>query len=639
MNLRYSSTKNRIPKLLAYASATTFASAITLLLPSQAIANNAPHGSGSISLSGAVLIINGTELNDRATVTESSGDQIKVLLNGKSYKYPAASISEIQFIGLAGDDDFVNRTPLLAMAFGGDGDDLLKSTDGIAMFYGGLGDDSLLGSPNDDFLCGGSDDDVIFGFNGNDQISGDAGSDGGGGGGGGDIDAELSGMGGFARGKFVEVGVNSQGTFGAPIGSLPSGFYDPRDDGRARNGIHGFIADTAMDGFAGGSYDGDFFTPGSPEEGFGVEIAGTNFNNNTSGSLQDIPGMLISATTASSADINWRGSVGGLDVARRVSVFESGLFIRLEVTLTNTTGANLRDIYYMNNVDPDNDQTIHGNFSTFNTIVSQGDLAADNLSLVTAQQTASGPGMSGGSEATGSALSLVSFDPRARVSFGGFGNRVASDIYNADGTGAFTGAVGAFDTSDIAISLAFDVGTLTPGQSTKLVYYYSLDPTGVDISGITEIENACADGGLTGDDIVYGGNGDDIIDTEAGEDIVYGGADDDMIDSGRDADKVYGQSGNDTITTGPGNDEAHGGSHDDTIIVNAGNDRAFGNSGSDFLGGGNGNDYLHGGSGDDTVAGHRGNDDLRGGGGDDNLYGGPGLDDLNGGAGDDNEAQ
>jgi len=301
--------------------------------------------------------------------------------------------------------------------------------------------------------------------------------------------------------------------------------------------------------------------------------------------------------------------------------------------LTNRSGGALNDIYYLNNVDPDNDQSIHGNFSTFNMIISQGDEAADNLSLVTAQQTGTGPGMSGGTEATGSALSLVSFDPRGRVTFGGFSNRNAEDVYTA--SASLEGTVGATETADIAISLAFDVGTLASGESTTLVYYYSLDPTGIDTTGITDNENACADDGLAGDDFVDGGNGDDDITTDAGEDIVYGGQGNDNIDSGFDADYVYGQNGNDQILSGRGDDKVFGGNGVDFINLEAGNDRAYGQGGDDTILGGNGADFIDGGADDDYLVGHADSDEIFGGPGDDRLLGGTGVDQLNGGSGND----
>ena len=301
-----------------------------------------------------------------------------------------------------------------------------------------------------------------------------------------DVDAQMMGAEAVARGKYVQIGLNQQGTFGASTAALPAGFVntsaDGRDDG---NGMIGFISDTDKNGFSGGSYDGDFFVPGSPEEGFDVEIAGANFNNNTNGDF-GISGSITSVNVSNTADINWSGAVSGLTVDRKVSVSESGLFIRMEVVLTNNSGANLDNVYLMNNVDPDNDITIHGDYSTLNTIESQADSSPEGVSIVSAQQDAFGPGVSGGTEDTGSTVSLVSFDARSRVSFGGFSSRIASDVYNA--TGGLTGTVGATELNDTAISIAFDIGTISAGASTSVVYYYSFNPEGADVTEIKQFE-------------------------------------------------------------------------------------------------------------------------------------------------------
>lgn len=96
--------------------------------------------------------------------------------------------------------------------------------------------------------------------------------------------------------------------------------------------------------------------------------------------------------------------------------------------------------------------------------------------------------------------------------------------------------------------------------------------------------------GTAGDDIIAGGNGDDVI---------------------------VGLDGNDTITGGNGTDTICGG------------------DGNDSLDGGNGADYLDGGQGADSLAGGRGPDRLNGWLGDDALNGGQGPDDCDGDIGND----
>ncbi|KPQ08987.1 MAG: Phospholipase/lecithinase/hemolysin [Rhodobacteraceae bacterium HLUCCA09] len=125
--------------------------------------------------------------------------------------------------------------------------------------------------------------------------------------------------------------------------------------------------------------------------------------------------------------------------------------------------------------------------------------------------------------------------------------------------------------------------------------------------------------GGTGDDLVLAGDGDDRIFLSRGEDIALGGRGDD---------KLYGQGGDDILVGGSGDDDLRGGRGDDLLAGGDGDDLLIGNSGDDL---------LIGGRGSDVVAGHGGDDvmlwiDPRLTGGDDGsrdvFYGGRGRDTL-----------
>ncbi|MFE2150376.1 FG-GAP-like repeat-containing protein [Streptomyces lavendulae] len=94
---------------------------------------------------------------------------------------------------------------------------------------------------------------------------------------------------------------------------------------------------------------------------------------------------------------------------------------------------------------------------------------------------------------------------------------------------------------------------------------------------------------------------------------------------------VNGTSGDDVIVTGNGNDSVSGNGGNDTICTFGGNDAVSGGSGNDYLDGGDGNDAISGGSGDDAVRGGAGDDALSGGSGNDTVVGGAGSDTLSGG--------
>lgn len=74
---------------------------------------------------------------------------------------------------------------------------------------------------------------------------------------------------------------------------------------------------------------------------------------------------------------------------------------------------------------------------------------------------------------------------------------------------------------------------------------------------------------------------------------------------------------------------------DDIIEGGDGNDVLDGGNGKDWIVGGDGDDTLEGGNGKDTLMGGAGNDELEGNNGDDTLDGGAGSDQVEGGRGDD----
>ena len=108
----------------------------------------------------------------------------------------------------------------------------------------------------------------------------------------------------------------------------------------------------------------------------------------------------------------------------------------------------------------------------------------------------------------------------------------------------------------------------------------------------SDILNA-ADGVTSGDDHVYGGDGNDTIRGLGGNDDLFG-------DDGRD--KVYGGADNDWIEGGKGNDDLFGGDDNDILWGDEGDDELYGEDDNDYLDGGAGADRLDGGDGIDDVS-------------------------------------
>ncbi|MBX3435354.1 MAG: hypothetical protein KF847_18720 [Pirellulales bacterium] len=129
-----------------------------------------------------------------------------------------------------------------------------------------------------------------------------------------------------------------------------------------------------------------------------------------------------------------------------------------------------------------------------------------------------------------------------------------------------------------------------------------------------------------------------------GNDVLIGGNKDDMLRGGAGHDRIWGGDGNDVLRGDAGDDELYGGAGNDELSGHAGNDKLYGELGHDVMNGGDGDDQMWGGYGNDVMYGHRGhdlmwgewdNDKLYGEGGDDSLYGGSGSDHLDGGDGND----
>ncbi|NCB21463.1 MAG: Ig-like domain-containing protein, partial [Deltaproteobacteria bacterium] len=125
--------------------------------------------------------------------------------------------------------------------------------------------------------------------------------------------------------------------------------------------------------------------------------------------------------------------------------------------------------------------------------------------------------------------------------------------------------------------------------------------------------------GLTFDNSLTGGSGDDVI---------YGGAGNNYLNGGAGNDHIIGGSGDSYLFGGDGNDSLYGGSGNDHLYGGAGNDKLDGGAGNDFLDGGTGTNTLSGGAGNDILVHHNG-DTISGGQGIDVLLTGNSTSDLN----------
>jgi len=277
--------------------------------------------------------------------------------------------------------------------------------------------------------------------------------------------SQIVGGAAYLKGVYVEIGVDSLGGFeGADTLNYPgpAGLHS-----RSNTQYMGFVANPQMDGWV--NYDGDFFTPGTPENGWGIEIvdnSGTvniHASNNRANPL-DIPGAFTGYTNVGGLQtLNWSGNftsgVYDLDINIEYTLQDSALYYTTTVTVSNN-GDPIDVLYYYRNIDPDNNVTLTFDYTTTNTILSQP-TAFTNLASVRAEQTS--PWLSG--------YTLSANDSNARVAYGGFSNRDASDIWN--GTGGMVGTIGAINYADEAIALACRMDTLFAFRSARTFSFES----------------------------------------------------------------------------------------------------------------------------------------------------------------------
>lgn len=271
----------------------------------------------------------------------------------------------------------------------------------------------------------------------------------------------------YVQGNSVEYGINGGGGYeGVQTGTspVPGGYHF-----RSNNPIFGFVSNPQLNGWA--TFDGDFFTPGSPENGWGIEIidGATDLiaSNNCVGQL-DIPGSITGYVVNGLCRIvTWEGDYinGGYNLHIKIDyvLMTPDLYYTTVITVTNN-GLNIPDFYYYRNFDPDNNVSINGSdYSTQNTIVSQPGSGCNKAHV---RATSTNPGSQ-----PLSYVGLAGVGANWRATYGGFSNRDATDIWN----GLFTSAAGSTNFGDEAISLAYRIQNLAPGTTQQFRFVVILD--------------------------------------------------------------------------------------------------------------------------------------------------------------------
>jgi len=321
------------------------------------------------------------------------------------------------------------------------------------------------------------------------------------------LTAQIVGANCFLKGEFVEVGINTCGAYGSNL--APPVGYHPTETGL------GFVADWESDGWEVGSpnYCGDYFVPGSPVEGWQVQVGATVWTNTDQGcGGSDIPGDVSDYSYAAGLYTGiWTGNITtptvDLDITQITTLPEDKLYFVTRILLCNNGDEVLNDVYYKRNVDPDNDQPWSGDFTTDNVIVYQP--PADPEALVTSE------GLT-----FGCFLGIGARDENARVSYGNFGTADGTPQDVWDATGGYTGT--GSSVGDIANSIAFYIPEINPGECKCVAFAYILN-----VDDLEEALEATVTYNLTADDVTVA-SGDTVTICNPGDsiDLTIIGADD-----------------------------------------------------------------------------------------------------------------
>ena len=309
----------------------------------------------------------------------------------------------------------------------------------------------------------------------------------------GSIKAVLSTGNAYLQGDYVEVGINQCGGWGTTT-TAPQGYH-------ARSGVTiasnynaqlslGFVADSDKDGWTTGSpskYNGDYFMPASPYIGWGINFNGLSYGTDrtnstqtncalmvgTSNPNQTFSGVNVSATGyATKAESVWEGTHNGLKIQKITTVKQDKVYFTARIKIYNTTAFSISNIYYGEYINPDPEAYYNdiytANLNTINTIVNQN--PTNGQALV---QAISSP--------HNVYVALGTKDCRAKV-FRSPSNVVPNfspiNWYSGGGNVSLTGADAI--ATNLCYGIAYNIGTLAPGDSTSFLYTYILKATDFD---------------------------------------------------------------------------------------------------------------------------------------------------------------
>lgn len=280
--------------------------------------------------------------------------------------------------------------------------------------------------------------------------------------------AQIVGSDCFLKGNYVEVGINTCGAYGsqspAPLGYHPN----------VPTGL-GFVADSDADGWDIGTpqYCGDYFVPGSPVEGWAIQVgtgagADVYYNTDQYCSPSSIPGDITDYSYVGGIYTGvWEGDIAAynLHITQTTTLPEDVIYFVTRTLICNNGATAVDDVWYMRNVDPDNDEPWSFDYSTDNTVVYNP--PADPDALVTST------GLT-----YGCFLGIGAKDPNARVTYGNFSTTdgTPEEVWNGLAGYSLSGE----EVGDIANSIAFYIESIPPGECKCVAFAYILNADDLD---------------------------------------------------------------------------------------------------------------------------------------------------------------
>jgi gliding motility-associated-like protein len=304
--------------------------------------------------------------------------------------------------------------------------------------------------------------------------------------------AQISGGSVFLQGCFIELAISDCGVYGTSVTPPDGPFGDYHEINF--NGL-GFVADHEKDGWDDATgpgepvFCGDYFAPGSPEEGWAIQVGSDIWENHAIGCQgygfgfgPDIDGSVTGYFELSGGikQAVWEGEISdgdvNLNIVQTTSMRNAGLYFLTAVELCNTGDSDITDLYYTRNVDPDQDVDWCGPYTTTNDIIYN--FPGDDTSLVTAEGSS-----------CGCFLGIGALDSRSRVSHGNFFISPATPEQAWNGTGGYSSSGSQF--CDCAIQITFKID-IPAGTCDTIYFAHVLDP-----SDLQEALLATQTGGIT----------------------------------------------------------------------------------------------------------------------------------------------